>query len=171
MHEHKIIQVDEHTTLRQLELKDAELHFDIVTKNKDYLQEFLDWPEATKTVDDSRAFIELSRHKRARGETYSYGIFFDEEFVGHISLMHAKEGERPEIGYWVSKEYSGKGITTRAAIALTKFTFEVLGLESIVIRADVNNLGSNKVAEKTGYSFVGKEEKGERTLNVWCVEK
>lgn len=171
MQEHTTIQADEHITLSQLELKDAEHHFAVVSKNKDYLQEFLDWSEATKTIDDSRDFIERSIQKRASGETYGYGIFVENEFVGHISVMHVKEGERPEIGYWVGQEYSGRGVTTRAVMALTKFTFEVLGLEAIVIRADVNNRGSNKVAEKAGYGYVGKETKSNRTLNVWRIEK
>lgn len=164
----RAIQVNENITLEQLKIQDAERVFALTEANREYLSKFLPWPESTKAVSDSRDFIELMLKRRGNNEEYGYGIKYDESIVGHISLMHLNDGQSPEIGYWVAKEYSGKGITTLAARALTDFGINELGLDAIIIRADPNNIASNKIAEKIGYIFEGQvDDETYRKLNIW----
>jgi RimJ/RimL family protein N-acetyltransferase len=77
----------------------------------------------------------------------------------------------PEIGYWIAPDHSGKSITTRSVQALTKLGLDSLGLDRIVIRANPDNIGSNKVAEKSGYMLVGNEIEDGVGLNVWMINK
>ena len=56
-----------------------------------------------------------------------------------------------EIGYWLSKDYNGRGIMTRAVKALESFGFETFNLNRIGITADSENLKSCAVAERAGY--------------------
>ena len=65
--------------------------------------------------------IEETLTNCASNSTYTYGIEFDGEIVGDISLRNLQEVaiDPPEIGYWISKDYAGKGLTTLATQALT----------------------------------------------------
>jgi len=108
--------------------------------------------------------------KRKDKQEYGYGIKYNGEVAGHISLMHLDDDKRPEIGYWIASEYSGKGITTQSTKALSDFALRELHIPEVIIRAVPENMASNKVAEKAGYTLDGQEvgEDG-KTLNVWSI--
>ena len=163
--------IDESLQLKQLDLSQAERLFDLTELDRAYLSQWLPWPEHTRSTGDSREFIETMIANRASGKEYGYGIQLDGILVGHISLMHVKDDHVAEIGYWIASSAAGKGITTRAAARLSRFGFETLGLERVIIRADPGNIGSNKVAENIGYKFVGKVLDGDTLLNVWEMTK
>ena len=58
-----------------------------------------------------------------------------------------------EIGYAIFQEYWGKGYTTEAIIALTKFAHESAGLRVLNAVVSPENIPSKKVLEKSGYHF------------------
>jgi|GEM_PF-636855 len=164
------IHVDEQIELRQLRSDEAGKIFALVDDNREYLAEWLDWVLDTKTPEDSQAFISDITDKRAKGLQYGYGVFVDGELSGHISIMHVSESDpkRPEIGYWIASNVSGKSITAKGAQAVTDLGLQDLGLDSIIIRAAEQNIGSNKVAEKLGYTLIGKEQDLQfGKTNVW----
>ncbi|WP_444933072.1 GNAT family N-acetyltransferase [Microbulbifer sp. JTAC008] len=78
-------------------------------------------------------------------------------FCGIISMReqlfeHSHSGE---VGYWVAREFWGRGIAT---IALTQFTREIFSSQNIVrLYASVfsGNVGSMKVLQKAGYKHEG----------------
>ncbi len=166
---YETIKVDESLILEQLKIEDADDLFALTEKDRAYLSEYLPWPEKTKSVDDSKEFIKLMIQRRADNQEYGYGIKYDNNVIGHISLMHVNDEKRPEIGYWVASEFSGKGITTKATAALTSFALSKLGIPRIIIRAEPENTGSNRVAEKAGYIFQGKEDDNGKFFNVWSI--
>ena len=169
---YEIINVDDHITLRQLKLNEADELFNLVDGNRHYLAEWLPWVDDTKSPADSEAFISSTLQKRQNGSEYGYGIIVDGKTVGHTSLMHVNDGIDPEIGYWISSDMSGQGITTKVADALTKFGFNNLSLNKIVIKADPKNTASNKVAEKLGYSLISQETDPRIGLaNVWALNR
>jgi ribosomal-protein-serine acetyltransferase len=161
--------VDDTLTLRALSVDQADEVFAIVDSNRDYLGRWLPWVQHTHTSQDSRQFIESTLQKREDGSEYGFGIIVDERAVGHISLMHITDDQEPEIGYWIAEEYSGRGLVTKAAQAVTDLGFKTLGLEKIIIRAEPENIGSNVVAEKLGYEFVDQRihERDAVLVNVW----
>ena len=61
-----------------------------------------------------------------------------------------------EIGYWVASEARGRGVATAATRAVAKWAFgAVPELARIQLRADVENVASNRVAEKAGFTREG----------------
>lgn len=162
-------EIDKSLILQQLQPSDADRIFELTENNRTYLEEFLPWPKHTKSVEDSLAHIHKTMKEREDGETLAYGIKYEGSIVGHISVMHLNK--RPEIGYWIAAEYSGKGVTTRAVEALTNYAFQALGVNKIIIRANPKNIASNKVAEKAGYVLAGEEVEDGETLNVWNKER
>jgi ribosomal-protein-serine acetyltransferase len=162
------IEIDEQTRLVQLQPDQAGRLFELTDKNRAYLGEFLPWPHLVKVIDDSRTHIEETLEKRAQNIAYTYGIEQDGEIVGDISIRNLNGTEKlPEIGYWISPDYAGKGITTKAVQAITNLGLSTLGLDTIIIRASPLNGASNKVAEKAGYVQVGSETKDGERLNIW----
>ena len=169
---YETLPIDDTLELRAVTREEAQTMFDLTENNRPYLAKYLPWANETKTVDDSLAFIEATESKRANGEEYGFGIVVDGQIVGHISIMHLKDGKMPEIGYWIAESASGSGITTKAAKAVTGFGLDMLGLDAILIRAVPENTGSNKIAEKLGYKLEGVEldEKG-LPHNRWVMRK
>lgn len=53
-----VYEVDEHITLRQLNLQDANQLFALIDSNRSYLREWLPWLDTNVSSDDSIAFIE-----------------------------------------------------------------------------------------------------------------
>jgi RimJ/RimL family protein N-acetyltransferase len=56
-----------------------------------------------------------------------------------------------QIGYWMDPAARGKGVATGAVLMLCRWGFERLGLGLIEWRAEVGNVASRRVAEKSGF--------------------
>jgi len=76
-------------------------------------------------------------------------ILFDGEVAGNI-VCFEQLGER-EVGYWLGKEYWGKGIATRA---LQDF-LQLEKIRPIYGHVAFDNHGSIKVLEKAGFKRIG----------------
>jgi ribosomal-protein-serine acetyltransferase len=160
--------IDDSLVLRALKPDQADELFRLTDTNRDYLAKWLPWVDKTHSPEDSIEFIAGIRKNREEATEYGFGIFLDEKVVGHISLMHVADDRDPEIGYWVSEDSSGKGVTTKVAQAVTDFGLKTLGLNKIIIRANPNNIGSNRVAEKLGYTLERQDpDAAEGLMNIW----
>jgi len=74
------------------------------------------------------------------------------EFLGLGMIVQVDwEGRQGEIGYVVGRAARGRGFATRTLRLLTDWAFEELGLERIELWIDVENPGSERVAERGGY--------------------
>ena len=60
-----------------------------------------------------------------------------------------------EIGYFIDRDFQGKGIATEAVGQLEKIGYERLDLQRITILMDIRNLASERVAQKSGYEKEG----------------
>ena len=98
----------------------------------------------------------LQREGRS-GRSYSLMIWDGNNLIGQITMggviLGALRGAH--IGYWIDKNYAGRGFTTDAVNTLTRFAFEGLGLHRIEINIRPENAASIRVAEKAGYIFEG----------------
>lgn len=64
-----------------------------------------------------------------------------------------------EIGYWLSKEYQGKGIISDAVLALIPVAFEHQDIIRIQAGVFHSNLASRRVLEKCGFTLESIREK------------
>jgi RimJ/RimL family protein N-acetyltransferase len=74
-------------------------------------------------------------------------------FAGFVSLDLDKQ--QGEIGYVVAPEARGRGIATRTLDLLTRWGFDVLGVERIELQIDPANEPSVRVARRAGYRLEG----------------
>src|SRR3954451_15899960 len=94
------------------------------------------------------------------GTNATFGIHVDgiDGVVGGIGVRFLSDLDDgcAEVGYWVAAEARGRGIATAATRAAARWAFgAVPGLVRIQLRADVENVPSNRVAEKAGFTREG----------------
>jgi RimJ/RimL family protein N-acetyltransferase len=80
-------------------------------------------------------------------------VLLDGQVAGNM-VCFAQSGER-EVGYWLGKEYWGKGIATRA---LKEF-LGLIQMRPLFAHVAKHNIGSKRVLEKCGFAAYG-ESKG-----------
>ncbi len=56
-----------------------------------------------------------------------------------------------EVGYWAACAARGRGVTTRAVRLVSRWALEQVGAERFQLRAERENLASQRVAEKAGF--------------------
>ena len=78
-------------------------------------------------------------------------ILVDEQVAGNI-VSWSQLGEH-EVGYWLGREYWGRGVATQA---LTAF-LEHLPTRPLFARVAQHNIGSRRVLEKCGFVVIGED--------------
>jgi len=107
----------------------------------------------------------------ARGREYTYAITRceDELLVGAISLRPVA-GEQENLGYWIGREYWGRGYATAAARAIIGVTFRCLDCHQVTASYLVRNAASGRVLEKCGLTLVGRLRREHRgRQEEFCV--
>jgi RimJ/RimL family protein N-acetyltransferase len=80
----------------------------------------------------------------------------DDAFYGFAAIVHLDLDTREgEIGYMVAPAARGRGASARAVELLTRWGFDELDLERLELRIDVQNVVSERVAERAGYRREG----------------
>jgi len=107
------------------------------------------------TRRDGREFIHLARSLRP--ETM-FAIEVDGEAAGGIGFVPHSDVERvsAEIGYWLGEPFWGRGITTEALVAVTKYAIETEHLTRVYAVPYARNDASCRVLEKAGYVLEGR---------------
>ncbi|MCX6099824.1 MAG: GNAT family N-acetyltransferase [Candidatus Bipolaricaulota bacterium] len=77
-------------------------------------------------------------------------MVYDGQVVG--SVLSYEEAGKPEVSYWIGKEYWGKGFATRA---LSDLLVHGNKTRPIYARVARDNLGSRRVLEKCGFKIIG----------------
>jgi RimJ/RimL family protein N-acetyltransferase len=65
----------------------------------------------------------------------------------------SRDGEQPEIGYWLGVAFWGRGYATEAARALIDHAFADLGYDLLLAGARVSNPASRRVLQKCGFQW------------------
>jgi len=107
------------------------------------------------TLDDARQF--LKRVAAMDPETF-FAIAVNAEAVGSIGFRQHDDVERcsAEIGYWLGRDYWGRGITTAVLQAVTKYAVSRHGLTRVYAVPYEHNHASFRVLEKAGYVCEGR---------------
>jgi RimJ/RimL family protein N-acetyltransferase len=80
----------------------------------------------------------------------------DGDVIGFAAIVDLElEHQEGEIGYLVAPAARGRGVARRAVELLTRWGFEELGLLRLELRIDVQNPGSEVVAQRAGYQRDG----------------
>ena len=69
--------------------------------------------------------------------------------------IEKRDGEQPEIGYWLGVAFWGQGYATEAARAAIDHAFGDLGYDALQAGARVSNPASRRVLEKCAFQWTG----------------
>jgi RimJ/RimL family protein N-acetyltransferase len=104
------------------------------------------------TRADALGFIEIMAQ---RADERPYAITLDGHLIGVVGFSY-KEGEPPELGYWLGEAHWGKGYMTEAAKALIDAAHRTQQYETIAASALADNDASLHVLEKLGFHRLSK---------------
>ncbi|MCP8968229.1 GNAT family N-acetyltransferase [Ectobacillus ponti] len=149
-------QLDEHSELRLLGIQHAEELYALTDSCRTYLREWLPWVDATKSVEDSRSFIQMTLEQYARSDGFRAGIWHKGQLAGCIGFHGInRNNSSTSIGYWLGEDFQGNGLMAKACAALIHHAFTELGLNRVEIRAAVENRKSRAVPLRLGFTEEG----------------
>jgi len=150
------LEVEKGLELALVHPKFAKAYLQIVTRQRDYLGQWLAWPPHAHSEDFFLTFIKQALHDYADGKSLSCAMLFEGEVVGNISFNTIDHSlKRVEIGYWLSKDYQKKGIVTKSVAKLIELAFTDLDMEKVQISAAEDNQSSRSVCERLGFRLEG----------------
>jgi ribosomal-protein-serine acetyltransferase len=155
------LKVDDEIKLEPPYENRAEEAFAVVMANYEYLHEWLPWLDETYTLEKSIEFAARNVQEFEDKSAVKLRIIYRDKVAGLVSLHHIDSRDKTaEVGYWVAKEYSGKGLVTKSAARLIEYGFEELKLNRIVIKCVPENTKSCAIPEKLGFIKEGTERDG-----------
>lgn len=150
------LKVDDEIEIRPYILEDAEELSAIVRANCEHLQTFLQWAVPEYSTESAKEFIEQSQKASAEKKREGFGIFCSDKLIGSIGFNKFDwDGRKTEIGYWIAKDYSGKGIITRVCKTLINYAFYELKMNRVEIRCATENIRSSAIPERLGFKLEG----------------
>ena len=119
---------------------------------------------------EARSFVRKARELYRTGHGLHLAITrtSDGAYVGGVGL----DGFRPRdglahIGYWLGREYWGRGYATEAASRVCEVAFSTLGLHRIETGVVLSNRRSSAVLKRLGFRLEGRSRERTRVDQAW----
>jgi ribosomal-protein-serine acetyltransferase len=164
--------------LRPVQTRYAEAMTDVINRNYEHLRTFLPWARHDLTPEEEVIFIESSQVRYSANNGGDYLIFKGDTIVGACGYHYWDfMGGDFEIGYWLAKDHTGKGIMTKAVQALCHYAFDVLGLQRALILCHPNNKASAAIPQRLGFRYDQRltrthpQTQDEQLLDQYILEK
>lgn len=143
-------------TIRPFIDADVPALYDQIDRNRKHLRQWLVWVDDTRGYGELNDFVENSMAQAARDDGYQAGIFVDNQLAGAIGLHYINRNTlSTEIGYWLARQYTGRGVMTAAVRAVTTHAFQTWNLNRVEIRAAAGNTRSRAIPERLGFKLEG----------------
>ena len=157
----------ERLILRPLKLEDADRIYECWASDPQ-VTEYLTWGPHS-SVEVTRQLVDLWVRAYRDPGTVRYGITLKDggDLIGMIDVVTWHSGV-PELGYVLGRAYWSQGYMTEACRAVTEYLFK-RGCPSVLIEAHTDNVPSNIVAEKCGFTFIGSQQKQCSPMKPWMV--
>ena len=148
--------VDNETRLRSVTPADAQQLFALVDENRSHLRSWMAWVDATTCVDDIGGFIKSALDQVAGNHGPVCAVLHRDALVGICGFKPiSRQHKSGELGYWLAKSLTGRGIMTLCVKTLVNYAFDEMALNRIEIHAATANRRSCAIAERLGFSHEG----------------
>jgi ribosomal-protein-serine acetyltransferase len=115
------------------------------------LSPWMPWCTPEYSLEDAVGWIEATKVGHAEGSMYQFAIVAAGRFAGGCGIGHINHANQfANLGYWVRTSMTGRGIAPAAVPKLASWTFDNTRLNRLEVVAAVDNLRSQRVAEKAG---------------------
>ena len=142
--------------LRELSMDDAITLVSLMNYN---ISKYLYQVPYPYKIDDALNFIKSSYEYFKLHKAITFGIEYKNVLESKLLLLVGTIGikdidyvnKKANIGYWIGKQYQGKGIATECIKLVVNYAFDILELEEISAFVFPNNNSSIRVLEKNGF--------------------
>ncbi|MGE7881643.1 GNAT family N-acetyltransferase [Bacillus sp. NPDC094077] len=156
--------------LQEFSIEDAENIYKIA--NQPEIEKFLpDWKSTKEQrvnwvvnyeIPANKAFLDaVTKTTNIDGHFLKLGVFIKDtnEFIGWCCTGIKEELPSPnrEIMYAISSEYQNNGYATKATKGLINYLFKNTNVDVLNAVALINNVPSNKVIEKCGFTYMSQQ--------------
>lgn len=160
--------------IRKLKIQDAKRMRELFAD--DSVLRYLLYPKPAKKIKlkEEIDFVKknIRNYKKKMPEIYTMAITADNVFIGAIGANKIDyKNQCIVIGYWIGKNYWGKGYVKKAVKLFCKFLrekFKVVRIEAFVF---TKNIASQKVLLKSGFVFEGIKHKAIKKNDKFLDEK
>ena len=102
----------------------------------------------------------INNYRKKKPDTYSFAILLDNKHVGNIGCHEIDyKNENLEIGYWIGKDYWGKGYATKALKLFLTDIRKKFNPVRITAYHYTYNPASGRVLQKGGFKHEGTRRK------------
>ena len=142
-------------TLRRYRPDDLDTVLQAVTDSADHLRPWMPWAAGYDRAA-AAGFLAKAAKDWDDGIAYNYAITTGGVLAGGCSLMARIGPGGLEIGYWVHRAYTRRGLATAASAALVRQAFRRPDIDRVEIVHDELNVASGGVPGKLGFTEVGR---------------
>ena len=125
-------------SLRRWRQDDAAALLAAVLQSQQDLRPWMPWADHYDQ-DSAAGYLRQCEEQWASGSAFAYAIVAGGQIVGSAGLHDRVGGGGLEIGYWVHSAWTGRGIATDAAAALTLAALAIPGVGRVEIHHDAAN--------------------------------
>ena len=145
-------------TLRSYRDEDADLIYEAARESIPEMTPWMPWCHPDYSLQESRDWISNCSEKWEQGSEYNFAITdtLTGRYLGGCGLNDMRHDRNiANLGYWVRTSETKKGVATTTTLLLADFGINQLNLKRIEIVVDVDNIASQRVAEKSGATREG----------------
>ncbi|MGO9557629.1 MAG: GNAT family N-acetyltransferase [Acidimicrobiales bacterium] len=141
--------------LRSWDTDDVDDFERAILESLDHLRPFMPWVALEPVSFDDRVIrIERWAREAKQGTDWTVGVFVDGAVAGSAGLHQRREPGLLEIGYWVHRSFTGRGVATLASYLLTEFAFQNERTDAVEIWHDRANHRSGGVPRRLGFELI-----------------
>lgn len=160
----------ERTVLVPIDGADATELWEAVDGSRWHLERWLPWVPFNNTLEASQRYAEACAADWDAGRAVRLAIRDRKtrELYGVVGLDSCVHLHRScELGYWLRREATGRGLMTEAAQACVDFAITSMGVHRIRCAAATDNYASLRVIARLGFRFEGVARQAEFVGTRW----
>ncbi|MGC4089111.1 MAG: GNAT family protein [Polyangiaceae bacterium] len=158
------------TSLTPIDVNDGPELWDAVEGSRWHLERWLPWVPFNSTRDASLRYGDACAMDWDAGRAVRFAIRDRKtsELYGVVGLDSCVHLHRScELGYWLRREATGRGLMTEAARAALDFAFERMGVHRVRCAAATDNVASLRVIARLSFRFEGIARQAELVGSRW----
>ncbi|MER3318449.1 MAG: GNAT family N-acetyltransferase [Allomuricauda sp.] len=158
-------------SIRPLEIED---YYQLVQTNRKRLEDFFAGTiSKTSTYKEAKKFVE-SMVNNSQENSYFPFLIIDsssQRIIGFVGLYNIDRSiPKSEVGFFIDKEYTGRGIATGALQVLSEYCFSEFKFKKLFLRIHQSNIASKTVAERCGFELEGEIRREYKTSSGEIVD-
>jgi ribosomal-protein-serine acetyltransferase len=153
-----------------IEISDGDELWEAVEGSRWHLERWLPWVPFNNTREASMRYAEACVADWDGGRAVRFAIRdrTSRELLGVVGLDSCVHLHRScELGYWLRRDATGKGLMTEAANASVQFAFSRMAMHRIRCAAATDNFPSLRVIQRLGLRFEGIARQAELVQSRW----